>query len=373
MIGGFARREGQPVLFLGLLFAGWCLLRVLTWDNPWPEQLDLPELLQLTDAISTEAAPVARASDPLKDVHLAKAERAQPQEPLPILPAPLGTDWRETPPQPDFAAHFDTHRRAVGHNLLFAAGMANMPMPRSVAVLLDSAPGAVRSIARAPQPLTASPWRIDAWALLREGGVRLTGGERPASYGASQLGAVLAYRLAPTGAAHQPVAYARVARSLVDGGETEGALGIRARPLPGVPIAFHAEMRVTERPGRSAEIRPAAFLAGGFDSLRLPGRVSARGYGQAGFVAADFATAFADGAVVAERELARFDLATVSLGAGAWGGAQRGAARLDFGPSLAVKLELGGAPARIEADYRWRVAGNAEPGNGGVVTLSTGF
>ncbi|MEH6682908.1 MAG: hypothetical protein V7664_00270 [Qipengyuania sp.] len=29
--------------------------------------------------------------------------------------------------------------------------------------------------------------------------------------------------------------------------------------------------------------------------------------------------------------------------------------------------------ARIEADYRWRVAGNAEPGNGGVVTLSTGF
>lgn len=374
MIGGFARREGQPVLFLGLLFAGWCLLRVLTWHNPWPEQLDLPELLQLTDAISTEAAPVARVSDPLKDVHLAKAERAQPHVALRTNHVPLDSNIPPTSPQPDFAAYFDTHRRAVGHNLLFAAGMASLPMPRSVAVLLDGAPGVARSIARAPQPLTASPWHVDAWALLREGGVRLTGGgERPASYGASQLGAVLAYRLAPTGAAHQPVAYARVARSLVDGGETEGALGIRARPLPGVPIAFHAEMRVTERPGRSAEIRPAAFLAGGFDSLRLPGQVTARGYGQAGYVAGDFATAFADGAVVAERELARFDLATVSLGAGAWGGAQRGAARLDFGPSLSVKLELGGAPARIEADYRWRVAGNAEPGNGGVVTLSTGF
>ena len=61
------------------------------------------------------------------------------------------------------------------------------------------------------------------------------------------------------------------------------------------------------------------------------------------------------------------------LGGGAWGGAQQGAARLDIGPSLTVDLRLGAAPARIEADYRWRVAGNAEPGNGGVVTLSTGF
>ena len=63
----------------------------------------------------------------------------------------------------------------------------------------------------------------------------------------------------------------------------------------------------------------------------------------------------------------------VALGGGVWGGAQQGAARLDIGPSLTVDLRLGAAPARIEADYRWRVAGNAEPGNGGVVTLSTGF
>ena len=28
---------------------------------------------------------------------------------------------------------------------------------------------------------------------------------------------------------------------------------------------------------------------------------------------------------------------------------------------------------RIEADYLWRVAGNAAPGNGGLITLSTGF
>ena len=114
-------------------------------------------------------------------------------------------------------------------------------------------------------------------------------------------------------------------------------------------------------------------MAGGFDRIDLPAQVAARGYGQAGYVGGEFATAFADGAFVAEREVARFDLGRVSLGGGAWGGAQQGAARLDIGPSLTVDLRLGAAPARIEADYRWRVAGNAEPGNGGVVTLSTGF
>ncbi|MFW2350863.1 hypothetical protein [Qipengyuania sp.] len=374
MTAQFARREGQPVLFLGLLFAGWCLLRVLTWQNPWPEQIDLPDLLHLSDTIKRAATPVSPASDRREGVALAEAKLAQPATLVPANAVPLGTVSPATVAPPDFAAHFDTHRRAVGHNLLFAAGMASLPMPRSIAALLDDSPGTARSIARAPQRTTASSWRIDAWALLREGEVLPTGGgDHPASYGASQLGAVLAYRLAPAGTGHQPAAYARVTRSLVDGGETEGALGLRARPIRGVPITLHAEMRVTEGPGRSAEIRPAAFLAGGFDSLRLPARVTARGYGQAGYVAGDFATAFADGALVAERELARFDLATVSLGADAWGGAQRGATRLDLGPSLSVKLELGGAPARIAADYRWRVAGRAEPGDGGVVTLSTGF
>ena len=151
------------------------------------------------------------------------------------------------------------------------------------------------------------------------------------------------------------------------------ALGLRAKPFGRIPLAVHAEARLTVRPGASPEIRPAAFVAGGFDRIDLPAQVAARGYGQAGYVGGEFATAFADGAFVAEREVAGFDLGRVALGGGAWSGAQQGAARLDIGPSLTIDLHLGAAPARIEADYRWRVAGNAEPGNGGVVTLSTGF
>ena len=62
-----------------------------------------------------------------------------------------------------------------------------------------------------------------------------------------------------------------------------------------------------------------------------------------------------------------------ALGATARGGAQKGAARLDVGPKVSFRLTVGHAPARIEADYLWRVAGNAAPGNGGLITLSTGF
>ncbi|MEC7624169.1 MAG: hypothetical protein VYA25_08290, partial [Pseudomonadota bacterium] len=85
--------------------------------------------------------------------------------------------------------------------------------------------------------------------------------------------------------------------------------------------------------------------------------------------AGDFATPFADGALVVDREVARFDLGRVSLGGTARGGVQRGAARLD----MTLDLTLDNVPARIEADYRWRVAGDATPGHGGVLTLSTGF
>jgi hypothetical protein len=46
---------------------------------------------------------------------------------------------------------------------------------------------------------------------------------------------------------------------------------------------------------------------------------------------------------------------------------------LDVGPKVSFRLTVGQAPARIEADYLWRVAGNAAPGNGGLITLSPGF
>jgi len=55
-------------------------------------------------------------------------------------------------------------------------------------------------------------------------------------------------------------------------------------------------------------------------------------------------------------------------------GARRGrAAGLDVGPSASLDLKIGAALARVSMDYRLRVAGDAEPGSGVAITLSTGF
>lgn len=214
---------------------------------------------------------------------------------------------------------------------------------------------------------------LDAWLFLRPGGPRsvLAGGVGPAAYGRSQVGAILRYRLRPS-APRDPFAYARADAALVSNGERQVALGLGARPVAEVPLVAHVEARVTHQDGRT-QLRPAAFVAGGTDALTLPAGFALRSYGQAGYVGGRFESAFADGQAVATREVARFDLGTIRAGAGVWGGAQRGAERLDIGPSAALTFRLGDAPLRLSLDYRIRVAGDAAPGNGAALTLSRAF
>ncbi len=67
------------------------------------------------------------------------------------------------------------------------------------------------------------------------------------------------------------------------------------------------------------------------------------------------------------------DAVRISIGAGAWGGAQKDAQRLDVGPTLRADVGIGGFPARLSVDWRARVAGDAAPGSGVAATLSAGF
>lgn len=252
--------------------------------------------------------------------------------------------------------------------------MSALPVPASIAALLDGDRAPTESVGvmqAGPQP-TVQRWRVDGWLFLRPGGSPIApGGARPASYGASQAGAVLAFRLAPH-SARRPSAYARVSHALVAQGESEAAIGLSLRPLPRFPVTAHAELRATRRRG-AIELRPAAFLAGDFAHDHLPFGLAARGYAQAGYVMGDFATGFADGQLAVDREVRQFDLGKLRVGAGAWGGAQKDASRLDIGPAASFVFELADAPVRLSLDYRLRVAGGAEPGSGAALTLSTGF
>jgi hypothetical protein len=95
------------------------------------------------------------------------------------------------------------------------------------------------------------------------------------------------------------------------------------------------------------------------------------GYGEAGVLenGAVYAGAQATGRVLR--------VGPATLAAGAWGSVQTGPAmaastavwRVDVGPQVAVPL----GRLRLAADWRQRVAGNAAPGSGPVLTVSAGF
>ena len=114
-----------------------------------------------------------------------------------------------------------------------------------------------------------------------------------------------------------------------------------------------------------------------FPPVSLPLGTRGEAYVQGGYVGGRSATAFVDGQARVERPVVRSGEAEVTAGVGAWGGAQKGAARLDIGPTAAVSFRLGprsfGARGRVAADYRIRVAGDAEPASGPALTLSAGF
>ena len=82
---------------------------------------------------------------------------------------------------------------------------------------------------------------------------------------------------------------------------------------------------------------------------------------------------FADVALQTHRPIAKSGRASLSAGAGIWGGGQDNVMRLDVGPNIRANIMAGGAQFQLDASWRFRVAGQAQPGNGPAVTLSTSF
>lgn len=351
---------------LTVLLLVWVIFRVVTWA-PLPFEGQFPHRLHdLAEQRFTAAAPapVRPTSPPV-----------QPVDALPRAPfharAPLPPS---APPPPAWQAR-DPYVTG-GQQLLWLAGLSQLPVPETVATLFerraDSTPDQAGGAAPASSQQPVRRWSVDGWLFLRQGGGQLaSAGPFGGTYGASQAGVVARYRLFPSDG-HRLSAYMRGYKALGSGGEAELAAGFAARPLPSLPLAANVEMRATQA-GGNTRLRPAAFATTELPPVTLPLDMRAELYGQAGYVGGEQPTAFADGQLRVDRELAQFDLGDVRAGAGAWGGAQKGAARLDIGPAANVGLKIGGAPARLSVDYRVRVAGDAQPGSGLAVTLSAGF
>lgn len=204
--------------------------------------------------------------------------------------------------------------------------------------------------------------QLTMWAMLR-GQQGLPGSNSLASggqIGGSQAGARLSYNFTP--------AIAAVLRSSSDvnrrGGEV--AAGIRVHPLRSVPVWITAERRIQLGRYGGGRNAFALFAEGGIYDRPLPWDFTLDGYLQAGIVGLSSRDLFADGAVTFTRPAYR----QFSAGFGVWGGVQPGLYRIDAGPRVTMRVRRN---VRIHLDWRQRVAGNAQPGSGPVLTLAGDF
>jgi len=204
--------------------------------------------------------------------------------------------------------------------------------------------------------------QLTMWAMLRSP-QDLTGSTSLASggqIGGSQAGARLFYNFTP--------AIAAVVRSssMVNRRGGEVAAGIRVHPLRSIPVWIMAERRI--QLGRYGGGRDAfaLFAEGGIYDRPMPWDFTLDGYVQAGIVGLSSRDLFADGAATFTRPVYH----QFSAGFGVWGAVQPGLYRIDAGPRLTMTVRRN---VRVHLDWRQRLAGNAQPGSGPVLTLAGDF
>lgn len=378
--GGISR--GHPVIALLAVLGGWVGGRVATWEPPVAAALQwaapgasVPEDGFVADSLGgpqslpgTGSTPVAVEAGHVYPAGLATARPVMPYWRYAMHPA-ASPRWNGALPAP-------TDRPLTPGHLRSEFAMTES-LPRFYAPeppgMVQAPPPSVSTKAQAGPPRVRR-WSADTWALLRrdESGALASPGALPATYGASQAGAVLRYRLA-LASAYRPTAYMRTTSTLGQLQETSAALGLSARPFPSLPVIAALEGRLTERGGHR-RFQPVAMAVTELPWFALPAGFRGEAYAQAGYVAGRFATPFVDGQFRGDRALFSLGKVAARIGGGVWGGAQKGAERLDAGPTASIAMPLGrGTAGRIAVDWRFRLAGDAVPNSGPALTLSAGF
>jgi hypothetical protein len=340
------RRHPPPLRFLTAVLGVWICARALVLGPDWwversaaaPVAAKPPPIREALAAPQPMASAGAGERGPMPQVALlGRAERSAKPRPLRLRSLP-GAASAPPPIAP----------RAPPFPRLEVAQGVSFPLPRQRAALRERVSGR----------LSGSAWlllRGEPTAALAPGG----------TLGGSQGGVRLRYRL--NGDPARPISLsARLYSPAASRRGAEAALGIDWRPLAHLPVHLLAERRqALGDDGRTAFV---VAVHGGVSEHPIARGFRLDAYGQLGAVGARSPDLFADGG-------ARVTLPVrgIRLGAGIWGGAQPGAARLDAGPHASIRLPLAGEQVHLGAEWRLRVAGDAAPGSGPVITLGTDF
>jgi len=368
------RSGARPLRFLLLLFGVWTVVRVMAhWD---PAMVPPP--------IEVVAAPVEGRSD----FELIWASIAAEPDPttLPAAAVVASLPRAASDNVAPWKRIQDIAREPAGGDGLSGLRAAMIsrllpPVPGSEERAAVTGPAWVKSelLPYAGPPGSGRPywmkrqlagWSLGGWAYVRAGSGRAPGSGIAAAsqLGGSQAGVRLVYGFGDSGRVR---AYGRITIALAQPRQRELALGLAFAPVAQWPVDVAMEQRLAI--GSQGRTALAAMVTGGVGDVALPGRFRLEAYGQAGVVGAQRRDAFVDAAVVVDREVARMPDASLHLGALAAGAAQPGAARVDVGPRLTLRLPEVGGGSRVALDWRQRVAGAAKPDSGIALTLAADF
>jgi hypothetical protein len=374
-----ARRDAPALRFLLLCVGGWIVVRVMmSWDLAPPPTSDPAERLWSVPS-SFAAGDAVAAASPATSIRRPVPAMAERESPSPALTA-MPPSAAETP------SNAETERTGSGadrHSLRLALFARLLPTPPG---------GVARSAVAASGPLwfplapsvPADPgqgkpfwiqrqlggWALAGWLYVRQGSGNASETIGAASQlGGSQAGLRLGYGFGDTGRAR---AYGRATIAVQRPQQREVAFGLAVAPLAHLPVDVAIEQRIAA--GKEGRTALAIMASGGVSEVALPAGFRLDAYAQAGIVGARRRDGFADAAIVIDRRVGGVDdMSPLRLGALAAGAVQPGAARVDVGPRLTLRLPEVGEGSRIALDWRQRVAGDARPESGLALTLASDF
>lgn len=344
--------RGRALYYPLILIASWVAGRAAILGNgetEIPMQLPAVSLSQIQTADAAKP-PVAAIHAPLIAGLLGKTKSSAPSTPAtkPFGSGPVAAVSLVIQPLPPLI--FQSQPQVIDSD----RGQRPAAFPPPIRSPGVHAPAVVRRL---------SGYGYSFW---RHGSAR--GGIAPAGqYGGSQSGIQLSHDLGK--GYDSGIALLMRAAYAPNGSEAELALGLRWQRPAAVPVSLTAERRID--PGGAD--RWAVFVAGGIDPRPLPLDFMIDGYVQAGWVGGRDETAFFDAQARISRAIANIGPTSLRAGVGVWAGGQDGAQRLDIGPGIAATIPADRTNFDLRLDWRQRIAGNAHPGNGPALTLSTGF
>lgn len=253
--------------------------------------------------------------------------------------------------------------RRLGAKLLSEAALMDPAAPQAAGWIAD-----VRRLTKR--------WSIAGYTQTRKESAGLPTAASPV-LGGGQTAVAVGYTLDPL--AKRPVsvmgrlAAASGTRQGIDSSTAEAALGLRYQPFSGIAVDVERRFALGTFGRNAWSARVSGGMTKSVGVAGAPVQIDAYAEGGAiGLTSPDF---YGGAQVRGATPVVTVGKVSVDGGAGVWGAAQQGygktISRLDIGPSARFRLDPW--PVSAQLDYRFKAAGNANPGSGPVFTVSGEF